>query len=105
MLVPHTRPPRRRRHGVAMGHELLPLGAEVGLRVVLAREGAALVVLEAEFVGLERAVGGGRHGVHMALVPSDLRVVDLVEGAGQGARGAGVLGDLRHVAVHHADGG
>lgn len=103
MLVPHTRPPGRRRHGVAMGHELLPLGAEVGLRVVLAREGAALVVLEAEFVGLERAVGGGRHGVDVALVPSDLRVVDLVEGAGQGARG--VLGDLRHVAVHHADGG
>lgn len=89
-----------------MGHQLLPLGAEVGLRVVLTEDqGAALVVLEAEFAGLERALGGGRHGVDVALVPSDLRVVDLVEGAGQGACRAAVLSNLRHVAVHDANGG
>lgn len=103
LVVSHSWRPRCR---VTMGCQLLPLGAEVGLRVVLAEdEGAALVVLEAEFAGLERALGGGRHGVDVALLPSDLRVVDLVEGAGQGACGASVLRDLRHVAVHHANRG
>lgn len=102
MLVSHSRCPCCH---VTMGHQLLPLGAEVGLRVVLTEdEGAALVVLEAEFAGLERALGGGRQGVDVALVPSDLRVVDLVEGAGQGACRAGVLRDLRNVAVHNANG-
>lgn len=103
LLVSHNRRPCR---WVSVGHQLLPLGAEVGLRVVLTEDnGTALVVLEAKLARLERALRGGRHGVDVALVPSDLRVLDLMEGAGQGARRAGVLGDLRHVAVHNANGG
>lgn len=103
VVVSHSWRPSRR---VNMGQQLLPLGAEVGLRVVLTQDkGAALVVLEAKFAGLEGALGGGRHGVDVALVPSDLRVMDLVEGAGQRACRATVLRDLRHVAVHDANGG
>lgn len=102
MLVSHSRRPCRR---VAMWHQMA-LGAEVALRVVLTEDkGATLVVLEAKFDRLERALGSGRHGVDVAVVPSDLRVVDLVEGAGQGTRRTGVLGDLRHVAMHNANRG
>lgn len=82
------------------------LGTEVTLRVVLTSEVATLVVLEANFVWLDRAMRVGSHGVDVALMPSNLSVVELVEGAGERACGVGVLGDLCslcHVTVHEAD--
>lgn len=84
-----------------------PLGTKVTLRVVLTLKAGALVVLKAEFLGLERAVGIGPHGVDMALLPPDLRMVDMVEGTGERACRAGVLGDvcgLCYVTVHDTDG-
>lgn len=78
----------------------------MSLRVVLTVEDAALVVLKAKFVGLERAVRIGSQGVDVAVVPSYLRVVELVEGAGERTCRGGVLGDLcslRHVTVHNTD--
>lgn len=73
-----------------------PLGTEVTLRVILASE-ATLVVLEANFVRLKGAMGIGSHGVSVALLPSYLRMVELVEGAGEGACGVGVVGDMCRV--------
>lgn len=84
-----------------------PLGTEVTLRVALTLEAGALVVLKAELSWLERAVGIGPHGVGVALLPSYLRVVDMMEGTGKWACRAGVLGDvcgLCHVTMHHVDG-
>lgn len=88
-----------------------PLGTEVTLRVGLTLEAAAaaaaaLIVLKAKFVWLQRAMGVGSHGVDVALLSSYLRMVKLVEGAGEGACGVGVLGDvcsLCHVTVHNTD--
>ena len=71
-----------------------PLGTEVTLRVVLTSEAATLVVLEGKFVQLNGAMGIGSHGVSVALLPSYLRVVEPVEGAGERACGVVVLGDL-----------
>lgn len=85
----------------------LPLGTEVTLRVGLTLEAAAaLIVLKAKLVWLQRAMGVGSHGVDVALLTSYLRMVKLVEGAGEGACGVGVLGDvcsLCHVTVHNTD--
>lgn len=84
-----------------------PLGTEVTLRVVLTLEAGALVVLKAEFSWLERAVGIGPHGVDVALLPSYLRMVDMMEGTGKWACRAGMLGDvcgLCDVTVHDTDG-
>lgn len=84
-----------------------PLGAEVTLRVVLPLEAGALVVLKAELAWLQRAVGMGPHGVDVAMLRSRLGAVELMEGTGEWARGAGMLGDvcgLCHVTVHDADG-
>lgn len=58
-----------------------PLGTEVTLRVILTSEATALVVLEAKSVWLEGAMGIRSHGVCVAVLPSYLRVVELVEGA------------------------
>lgn len=83
-----------------------PLGTEVTLRVVLTLKAGALVVLEAEFTWLQRAMGIGPHGVDVALLPSYLRMVDMMEGTGKRACRAGVLGDMRSlcdVTVHDAD--
>lgn len=51
-------------------------------------------------------MGIGSQGVDMALLPSYLTMVKLVEGAGERACGVGVLGDLCslcHVTVHNTD--
>lgn len=58
------------------------LGTEVSPRMVLTTGAATLVVLEAKFVRLGGAVGIGSHCVSVALLPSYLRVVKLVKGAG-----------------------
>lgn len=82
------------------------LGTEVTLCVVLTLGSAALVVLKAKFIWLKGAMGIGSHGVDMDLLPSYLGMVELVEGAGERARGAGVLGNLCglcNVTVHDAD--
>lgn len=84
-----------------------PLGTEVTLRVVLTLKADALVVLKAELAWLERAVGTGPHGVDVALLPSDLRMVDMIERTLKWACRAGMLGDvcgLCDVTVHDADG-
>lgn len=60
-----------------------------------------LVLLKARFLQLYGAVGPGPHGVGVSVLPSYLRVV---EGAEEGAHGLGVLGNLRCVSVHCADG-
>lgn len=67
----------------------------------------ALVVLKAQFTWLERAVGIGPHGVDVALWPSYLRTVDVMEGTGDWACRVGMLGDVRGLCkatVHDADG-
>lgn len=95
LMVPETR------CCVLTLRDKLPLGTEVALSVVLTS-----VVLEGKFVRLNGAMAIGSHGVRVALLSSYVRVVDPVEGAGEGARGAGVLGHLRHlrcVTVHDTD--
>lgn len=72
-----------------------PLGTVVTLRVMLTLEAATLVVLEANFVRLKGAMRIGSHGESVTLLPSYLRMVELVEGAGERACGVSVLGDLR----------
>lgn len=84
-----------------------PLGTKVTLRVVLTLKAGALVVLKAEFRGLERAVGIGPHGVDVALLPPYLRMVDVMEGTGERACRAGMLGDvcgLCDLTLHDTDG-
>lgn len=89
---------------LALGDEA-PLGTRVTLRVVLGSEADALVVLEADFVRLEGAVGVGSHGERVALLPPDLRVVQVVQRAGEGARAISVLRDLCRLSevAHNAD--
>lgn len=85
----------------------LPLGTEVALRVGLSLKAGALVVLKAELTWLQRAVGVGPHCVDVALLPSYLRMRDVMERTGKWACRAGMLGDvcsLCDVTVHDADG-
>lgn len=66
-----------------------------------------MAVLEAELVWLCRAVVAGSHGEAVALLPLYLRVVELVEGAGQGAcrvSGLGNVCGLGCLAVDSVDG-
>lgn len=52
-------------------------------------------------------MGIGSNVVRVALLPSYLRMVELVEGAGERACGVSVVGDLcslRCVTVHNTDG-
>lgn len=84
-----------------------PLGTEVTLRVVLPLKAGALVVLKAEFSWLDRAVGIGPHGVDVGLLPSYLRMVDMMKWTRKWACRAGMVGDacsLCDATVHDTDG-